>query len=140
MDWQTLFYALDTRPYGRERVKRYRNQLARHFHCGVWGTKDGRAIPVKFMRDSHLQNAVHHSIRAVWKLYGDSCQYSTRDERCLKLYAEATHIQQSILMLTSEQGRRGYEPTDHDLKALGGMERTLHDWFPREPDFEFEGE
>lgn len=138
MNYQELFYRLDTRPYSKERLTRYRKALKQHFDCPSWTTKDGRIIPMDLMRDSHLENAFWYQIRAVRELYGKSCNVPLMSEAFLHYYLDALKVKDSLRFVTSAQARHGFEPTERELNALRGMELTLKHWMPTSGDLDFE--
>lgn len=67
MNWQNVFYRIDTRNYPENRVKTYSTKLYKQFGQ-LWGTKDGRIIPIRFMRDNHLLNALQAKVRQLLSL------------------------------------------------------------------------
>lgn len=125
MNWQRVFYSLDTRAYSEDRVKVYQTKLYKQFGQ-LWGTKDGRVIPIRFMRDSHLLNALQAKVRQLESLI------QVNDETTFE------SLEMGYWRLLEECRRRGKNIPTHE--AIGAMsdrvdKRVVFD-FPTPHDIE----
>lgn len=125
LEKQAYFYALDCTGMPTDELKAYRLRLQREYRCPTHATKDGRIIPVELMKDIHLHNTLNAYIRKVQSLYADSCPDEVTAVDASLMYAEALTCRAGARIITSALARRGYEPTEADLKKLRGMEQTL---------------
>lgn len=75
MNWQRVFYALNTSNYDKNRLKAYKQKVYNRFGR-LWSTKDGRIIPIQFMRDSHLLNALQAKVRQLLTFFQENDETS----------------------------------------------------------------
>ena len=127
--WQEIFYSLDLSNYPSDRIAAYEKKLKEKFQCPVWRTKDGRSIPMDYMKPSHLINSFRACTKAVWDLYKESCADNLRYDDIYQLYLKALKQKNNVKLITSAQARQGYKPTEEDISVLRGMISTLENWY-----------
>lgn len=120
MDTQDKFYNLEIPKDKRWEV---RSQLEATYG-DVWGTKDGRLIPMVMMRQSHLVNAYnYHYKRAM------NCAYSnetlTKGQKGLDGHLLGAYLDQ-LDRLSTEISRRNFPFDSNRHKPL---HRTYDDWY-----------